>query len=142
MPRGETITQTKDISSPQINVIDVRCHVYKVSRRKRHLIWAELPEIISYLFIVYLFYLKMYTGNRYILSVSLLPELIESHIQNLIDKWVNFGNYTAESYSFFPFFFPEGCLWRKLDLLFTYSNIVSQWLYVLVQLTLLTIWVK
>lgn len=107
MPRGETITQTKDISSPQINVIDVRCHVYKVSRRKRHLIWAELPEIISYLFIVYLFYLKMYTGNRYILSVSLLPELIESHIQNLIDKWVNFGNYTAESYSFSLFFFQR-----------------------------------
>ena len=31
------------------------------------------------------------------LLLSLLPELTGLHIQNHMDKWINFGNYTEES---------------------------------------------
>lgn len=97
----------------QINVTDVRCNIYKVSWQKRHLIWAELPAIPSYFFIVYLFHLKMYPDNRYILSVSLLPELIESHTWSQMDKWVTFGTHTAEA-SLLPLSFCRGMFTEEI----------------------------
>lgn len=102
----------------------------------------SFPQLQVFFFlIVYLFHLKMHTDNRYILSASLLPELIELLTwAKGINGWT-LGLSLQNSPSFsFPF--AEGCLWRKLDSLFAYSNIFSWWLYVPVQLTLLTIWVK